>query len=58
MPCGSFGMHNNFVRCNGRTMVKREKRMQISVKPKSETFTFKLRHFRNNVNGLGDNYCL
>ena len=28
--------------------------MQISVKPKSETFTFKLRHFRNNVNGLGE----
>ena len=32
--------------------------MQNSVKSKTELFTFKLRHLRNNVNDLRENYWL
>ena len=58
MPIGSFWTHNFFVRYDGRTMVKREMRTQKSVKSTTELFTFKLRHFRNNVNDLRENYWL
>ena len=43
MPIGSFRMHNCFVRYDGLTTVKREMRMQNSVKSTTELFTF-MRH--------------
>ena len=58
MPIGSFLMHNFFVRYDGRTTVKREMWMQNSVKSTTELFTFKLRHFKNTVNALRENYWL
>ena len=38
--------------------VKREMRMQNSVKLIAELFTFKLQNFRNKVNDLRENYWL
>ena len=51
-------MHRIFVRYNGRTTVNQEMLLQNSVKLMSELFTFKLRHFRSNVNDLRENYWL
>ena len=58
MPIGSFWIHYFFVRYDRRTTVKREMWMQNSVKSTTELFTFKLWHFRNNVNDLRENYWL
>ena len=58
MLIGSFWMHNFFVRYDGRTTVKREMLMQNSVESTTELFKLKLRHFKNTVNALRENYKL